>query len=177
MPRKKKNLLTQSAYAKQRGVTAPRVNHLIAAGVIKLTDGLVDVSQADKAVRDNSDPSRDEHRKMPGRPVDKGGGAGGEYRRAATAERFWSAMLKKMDVEVRKGELVNAKDMERELTILFTTIKTRIRAIAPKISLEVTQLKLAKKPQRILVAEVQELIKKECDEALQELSEWGEKKC
>ena len=80
--------------------------------------------------------------------------------------------IKEIKRQELEKEVVNAKDLERELTTLFTTIKTRIRAIAPKVALEIAHLKMAKKKQREVTAEVQEIIKKEADEALQELSEY-----
>jgi len=174
----KKRLLTQAAFARERGVSPARINVLVKRGIIKLHDGLIDPEEADKAVAAASDPARDSYRKLGkmGRPHEAGGGAGSAYREAATAEKHWSALLKRIAYEEKQGELVNAKELQRELTKLFTTIRTRIRSIAPKCAQEIAHLKASKMRSRELVAAVQAILKKEHDDALLELSQWGKDK-
>lgn len=91
-----------------------------------------------------------------------------EEKKIATENR----RLKELARKELEGELVNAKDLEIELIKLFTNIKTRVRSIAPKTAQEITHLKLNSKTEREMIAAVQEVLKREHDEALQEMSEW-----
>ncbi len=52
------DLITQNAYAKQRGVSRQYISKLVKAGVIKLKKGKVDPAQADKGIEDAADPGR-----------------------------------------------------------------------------------------------------------------------
>jgi len=172
--KKRKGLVTQATYAKSRGVTPARVNQLCKAGVIRLHDGLIDPAEADAAVAAAGDPARDAYRRLgrKGRPVEAGSGSGSEYRKAATAEKHWSALLKRIAYEEKQGELVNAEELRHELTKLFTTIRTRIRSIAPKCAQEIAHLKVSKMKNKELIAAIQAILKKEHDDALSELSQY-----
>jgi len=172
--KKRKGLVTQATYAKSRGVTPARVNQLVKSGIIRLHSGLVDPEEADKAVAAASDPARDSYRKLGkmGRPHEAGGGSGSEYRRAATQEKYWSAVLKRLKAEEEQGRLVDAEELKRELMTLFTTIKTRIRSIAPKCAQEIAHLKASKMRNKELIAAIQAILKKEHDDALSELSQY-----
>lgn len=165
------DLLTQAAYAKRRGVKRQYINRLVKQGIIKLKKGKVDPAQADRAISGYADPARSEFRKSPGPAATQ------EPERDSTA--YWRkaelqvrTALKKLDHDERVGKLVDAEKIERELVNLLTAIKTRIRAIAPKCAQEVAHLKVAKKKRRSLITEVQEILRKEHDEALEELGRW-----
>lgn len=80
--------------------------------------------------------------------------------------------LKELTRKELEGELVNAKELEANITKLFVDIKTRIRAIAPKTAQEISHITLKNKSEREVITEIQNVLKKEHDEALQELSEW-----
>jgi len=96
-------------------------------------------------------------------------------KQAVTEEKKLIAENRRIKELVRmqkEGELVNAKELQRELMTLFTTIKTRIRATAPKCAQEIAHLKVSKMKNKELIAAIQSILKKEHDDALQELSEW-----
>jgi len=168
--KRKKQLITQAEYARRRGVTAPRISHLVKSGVIVLEDGKVNVEQADQAIEQAINPA---YQKRPGRPA-KGGADTSRlsYTQAATLEKKFSAALKKLDLEEREGTLINAEELRRELMALFATIKKRLRAIPSKITPEVFGLAKAAKGQRAGCAKINKRLLSEIDDALQELSEY-----
>jgi len=171
--KRKKTLITQAEYARRRGVSAPRISHLVKAGVIILEDGKVDPAQADRAIEATINPA---YEKRPGRPVSEGGSeatGGMSYKEAATKEKIWKAALAKMDAEEREGKLLDAEELQRELMALFATIKKRLRAIPSKTAPEVYGLAKAAKTQRAGCAKINRRLLAEIDDALLELSQWG----
>ena len=93
---------------------------------------------------------------------------------AQKQEEHLNQKIKRLEREEAEatGELVNAKDLKRELMSFFTTIRSRIRAVAPKCAQQIAHMKTAKMKQRELLSKVQKLLSREHDEALKELSEW-----
>jgi len=169
--KRKKELISQAEYARRRGVTPPRISHLVKSGVIILEDGKVNPEQADAAIEATINPG---YAKRPGRPA-KGGAdtARLSYTEAATLEKKFSAALKKLDLEEREGTLINAAELQRELMALFATIKKRLRAIPSKTAPEVYGLAKAAKTQRAGCAKINRRLLAEIDDALLELSQWG----
>ena len=104
-------------------------------------------------------------------------GKGGQSKIIQKQEEHLEKRIRKLDREEEeaRGKLVDAQDVKRELIKLFTTIRGRIRSIAPKCAQEIAHLKVAKLKQRPLMAKVQKILSKEHDEVLKELSEWGGK--
>lgn len=80
--------------------------------------------------------------------------------------------MKEMERGKQEKTLVSSADMERELAKLFTDVKTRIRSIAPKCAQGIAALKSTKKNDREIIADIQEILRKEHDDALTELSTW-----
>ncbi len=78
--------------------------------------------------------------------------------------------IKELALKKKEGELVNAEDMKRVIKSAFNTVKQGIRSIPPKCSQRLAALKVGKKKQRALIAEVEELLSQECDQALEALS-------
>lgn len=117
-----------------------------------------------------ADPARDEFKKNKSdgeaAPLSMTTFAG-----AKTVEAVAKAGLRQLELQEKKGKLINADETKRNLQHLFTTIKTRIRAIPNKTAQEVTHMVKAKTG-RSLTAAVQEIIRKETDEALIELSRY-----
>ena len=57
------SLISQSEYARQRGVSRQYVNRLVRQGVIALENGKIDPARADAALAARRDPARPERRK------------------------------------------------------------------------------------------------------------------
>lgn len=165
-------LISQSEYARQKGVSRQRINNLVSSGIINLVNGKVDPLQADGAIMGQSDPARDDYRKMKGRPVDAGTGAGSPYRQAATAEKYWKAKLAELEVKVREGELVNAAEYDRLHAEMVVAAKTRLRAIPVQVAQELFHMATTAQSEREGRAEIFKKLLAEIDNALLELSQW-----
>jgi phage terminase Nu1 subunit (DNA packaging protein) len=79
---------------------------------------------------------------------------------------------RKLDLEhkLAVGELVKADEVEFALKDLFTGIKTQLRSIPTKSAQELAHLKAH--PGKNLAVQIQEVLQKEIDETLTELSKW-----
>lgn len=145
------------------------VSRLVKQGKITLIkkgkQNLINPKDADKSIEDFSDPARDTYRK---------GGQGKKkttYADAQTFKEILRGKILELEYKEKEGKLINAQDTERQLAMLFTTIKTRIRAIAPKCAPGFAHLKASTKG-RAFTAKFQEILRKEHDEALKELEHW-----
>lgn len=186
-------LLNQTQYAKHRGVSAMAISKLVKQGLITTKNGKIDPVKADKELAANLHPSHvkssPENGKKggrpkgihtprtpsqpsppPGQPQDHGA----SFASSRAAKEFIVASLKKLDLEERRGQMINAEELKTEFAKLFVDIKTRIRAIGPKISQEIAHLKLNSKNDKTVTVDCQKIIMAECDEALKELSNWGQ---
>lgn len=183
-------LLNQTQYAKYRGVSKMAISKLVKQGLITVIDGQIDPVEADKQLKANLHPSHikssPENGKKggrpkgvttpgtpsppPGQPTDHGA----SFASSRAAKEFIVASLKKLDLEERRGQMINAEELKAEFAKLFVDIKTRIRAIGPKISQEVAHLKLNSRNEKSVTVDCQKIIMAECDEALKELSNWGQ---
>lgn len=165
----KPKLLNQTEYAKHRGITKGMVSRLVKQGKITLIkkgkQNLINPKDADKSIEDFSDPARDAYRKGV-----QGKRKGPTYADAQTFKEILRGKILELEYKEKEGILIDARETERQLAILFTTIKIRIRAIAPKCAQKLAHLKAGKG--RGFTAKVQEILRKECDEALEGLSGW-----
>ncbi len=130
----KKRLLTQAAFAKKIGVSAPRVNHLVSAGIIKLVNGKVDPEQALKAIATSSHPSYE--KKLPGRPVNGNGGT------SAQSGRYWAqtdlalakAKLAWLEYQRRNGELIPIVGARDEWARVIMLMVSRMESFPSKLA-------------------------------------------
>ena len=187
-------LLNQAAYAKHRGVSTKMVSKYVAQGLISTKNGKIDPVHADKELEANLHPS---HRISSPENGKKGGlpkgvprtpqtasvtppspgqsqDHGASFASSRAAKEFITASLKKIELEEKRGQMINAEELKAEFAKLFVDIKTRIRAIGPKIAQEVAHLKLNSRNEKSVTVDVQKIIMAECDEALKELSNWGQ---
>lgn len=91
---------------------------------------------------------------------------------AKIMNEYYRAQLLLIEFKARKAKLINKKQLHRGLNKFFTFLKKRIRAVAPECARKVAELDIQGKKQFEVLAEVQEILKTEHDQALQELSEW-----
>lgn len=160
-------MITQAAYARQRGVSPARISHLITKGVIVLIGGKVNPEQADAAIEKAANPA---YTKTLGRPAkDRGPN---NYAEAAMREKHFKALLAELDLKEREASLVNAEDLRRELAKLFTDVKSRLRAIPSKTAGEVYHMALSAQGEKEGKMAISKKLLAEIDEALGELSKW-----
>ena len=158
-------LISQAEFARRQGCKRPAVTRLKALGRLVMVKGKVDYKATLKLIADTADPA---HPKSKGKVV--------TFADARTAKERARAGLVVLELKKRKGELIDAAQTERLLAEMFTTIKSRIRAIGPKCAQEIYHLKTTKKTKRKLMAEIEAILSGQHDDALQELSRWQSKK-
>lgn len=162
---------TQAAYARSRNVSAAHINVLVKQGIIQLERGKVNPEQADRAIADYASPARADFKKNAPGPTASQSPEKGSIAYLRGVELQLKNALKKIEHDTKTGTVVNAEQLRLELAKLFTDIKTRIRAIAPKCAQEVAHLKGSKRGRELITA-IESLLKKEHDGALEELSKW-----
>lgn len=168
----KSKLITQAAYARLRGVGKDAVNKMVHAGVITLVNGLIDPVSADAAIAANTFPGRDDYRKIGKQDGQAEQSAGMNYRKAATAEKYWRAKIAEFEAGKLKETLVDAEDVKAVFSKHIIAVKTRLRSIPSKCAQEVAQMKLSVNSDRELMAQIQTLIGSIVDEALTEIAGW-----
>jgi hypothetical protein len=130
--------MTNSAYARHRGVSETAVRKAITSGRITLeADGRIDPQNADAQWRRNSDPSKQRQqtplgkmKKVPKAAWDAPNDTTNEfglppqdddYMRAKTAHEVLKAEIGKIELRVLKGELV---DRQKALALVFKAART-----------------------------------------------------
>lgn len=159
--------VSQSEYARQRGVTPGYINKLVKQGVLKLQDGKLDPVQADEDLKGYAAQLHDS-------PGPKATGQQDNDSLASWRKRELQVKtaIRQIQLDEDRGKLVNIDELKAEFGKLFVDIKTRIRAIASKVAQEVSFIKLNSNNEKAATVAVQKIIMFECDEALKELSQW-----
>lgn len=135
---------------------------MIAEGLITPgAKGLIDLDAALLAIAANRDPGKGGKQT----PVE------GSFYEHRTRKESALANLRELEAAEKKGSLVNAELLRLEFARLFTDVKTRVRAIAPKIAQEVAHLKTSKSGRELTTA-IEGLLRVEHDAALFQLSQW-----
>lgn len=162
--------VSQSEYARQRGVTPGYINKLVKQGVLKLQEGKLDPEQADKDIQDYAAG-------LKGTPGPKATGQPDDDSLASwrRKELMAKTALKQLQLDEERGLLINAEELKIGLCQLFADVKTIIRAIPHKTAQEVFYIARATTSDRQGIASISTLLLKEVDEALTELSRWQPK--
>ncbi len=100
----KKELLTQSQFARKCGVSRQRINDLVKSGVVNLVDGRIDPEAADRAIAANADPSK--AKKL--RP------AKSDFQAARAVKEYYLAQLRKLEYEKESGQLVEKEQVKKD---------------------------------------------------------------
>lgn len=103
----KSRLVSQSEYARRKGVSKQFISRLIQKGVISLTDGKIDPMQADKQFKNAKDPARDGLRKSDSK-IKKGTSS---YWEARTAREQTRAKRERLEYEKAIGQVVDAEEV------------------------------------------------------------------
>lgn len=161
-----RELISQAEFARRQGWAKSTVTNLKKDGRLVMVKGKVEVAASLALLKDTEDPSRSKN-------PSKGKKTFSDHK--ATKEGARAALLI-LELKKRRGELIDAAQTERQLADMFTTIKTRIRAIGPKCAQEIFHLKTSKKSKRQLMTAVEKILSTQHDEALEELSHWTPRK-
>ena len=161
----KNNLISQSEFARREGVNYSHITRLKQRGLLVIRQGKVDYAASKKLIDDNADPSSAKFSKDGDNPHIT-------FSEARTAKEAARAKLAQIEVGEKEGALIDAEILRSKLAALFTDIKTRVRAIAPKCAQEIARMKITGTDEREISVAVQKILGKEHDEALLELSIW-----
>jgi hypothetical protein len=166
-------LITQKAYAKRRRISAQYVNKLVRQGKIVLKKGLVDPAQADRA-REHSrvvTPRRKQRGNAHGGGRPAGSGGAGAKQNSATAtltkaraaDAGYQAELRKLELGLRTGELVPAKEVLEAERRKNANVRLRFRSLARSMAPVMARTSTPAECERILLDEI--------DHRLDELAE------
>lgn len=129
-------LMTQTEYAAHIGKTKQYVNKLVRQGKITLVDGKVDRDAADAALRAAADPARRLSAASPHQPAGDDDGYddapapkrnGTSYHDARTANALIQAQLAKIELETKRGNLVEKEKVQREAYEHASMVRDRWR--------------------------------------------------
>lgn len=169
-------LLNQSEYARLKGVSSAHINRLVKKGIIKLDRGKINSNEADKSIEEYSD-----HAPGEGHWRDSG------IRATQDSDTDSYAHYKKIKIKIeianeklkydeKMGILLNAEELKTKHIKAVVDVKTRLLAVSHKCSQEIAHILISGKSETEIVIEVSKILKKEHEEALRELSQWGSKK-
>lgn len=160
--------VSQSEYARQRGVTPGYINKLVKYGVLKLQDGKIDPVRADADIKAYAAQLHD----TPG-PKGSNPSANDDSLAAWRKKELQvKTAIRRLELEESTGKLINIEELRTELAKLFVNLKTVLRALPSKVAGEIFHLAKNAKTEREAMAGISKYLLKEVDAALLELSNW-----
>jgi len=179
---KKKELISQRAYAKRRGISHVSVQRAIKSGRITTVDGKIDPVLADQQWRQNTDQSKPlnritgnpKHTRTPGEPsvpMDMGGGddtSGGigtatGYARARAARELYQAQLAKLELDRRRGALVSADEVRLGAFNMARKARDQLIALPERLATVLAAVQEPIEVQRILEEEIERICQEIAD--------------
>lgn len=156
--------VTRAELAKKLQVSRQRVHSMVQEGlIVPDSKGLIDLDTAITTIAANRDPARGGKRT----PIE----ADETFSEARSRKETALANLRELEADEKRGELVSAENIRFELKNLFTVIRQNLRAIPAKTAQEVCHIARSK-PGRTGEVAVMNLLLKELDQVLLELSQW-----
>lgn len=159
------DFITQAELARREGVSKQQVFKWKKQGRLIQKGKYVDYKATRKLLDDTETPARSEYSKRNG-----GGQTPLTYKDAQTAKEVARAKLAHIEVREKEGKLVDGEKLKFVLFNLFSGIKTQLRAIPAKCAQEIAHIQISKSEN--INAQVEQVLRKEIDEALEELSRW-----
>lgn len=135
--------MTQSEYARHRGVSPARITTIVKQGKIsgatttKNGKVLIDPEKADTLLEQNLDPMnppRNPKKEVKEEFVKKAGIKGVDYHTARTINEQYKAALRKLEFETKSGQLIPSNEVEKAWTAHITAAKIRLLGIKSKIA-------------------------------------------
>ncbi len=135
--------MTQSEYARHRGVSPARITKIVKQGKIKgaiaRNNGkvFIDPAKADALLKQNLDPMnppKDPDPEVKEQFVKKAGIKGVDYHTARTINEQYKAALRKLEFELKSGQLIPAGEVEKAWTSHISAAKVRLLGIKSKIA-------------------------------------------
>lgn len=100
------NLLSQSAYARQRGCSQQHISKLVQQGRITLINGKIDPIKADQEIEQSADPLHPKNRKQNTEANDR-------YEHAQAMRLINDTRLRKLKIEISQGKWLPKADLQK----------------------------------------------------------------
>jgi hypothetical protein len=151
-------LISQRAYARQKGFSSPYVNKLVKQGKIPTVKGQIDPAKADAALERNRDPAHDIQRKTPvpesrnwSEPVRREQSPGSvSFLQARTAREQIKAKLDKLEYDRRTGKLVESEKVKEVAENAFKNVRDRLLILPRSLSAVLAGTSKASEAEQIL---------------------------
>lgn len=156
------DLLTQAAYARQRGCSPPYIHKLVKAGIIKLKKGKVSSKQANRAIAEYADASRDDGKKDSG-PEATQGPAKGSIADFRSKELQIKVALKNLEYKEKMGLLVRQSDEKEKGFVAAANLKDSFFNLFERLAPVLVAEKSAVKIRKMLMKEANKIFKELSD--------------
>ena len=165
-----RELISQREYARRRGISNVAVNRAVRAGRISLIEGKIDPDLADKEWAENTDPSTPKNR-VTGKPqqtrnpdeASKPMDLGDEkspttgYAKARAAREVYNAQHAKLDLDLKRGELVRADEVRLAAFNMARKARDQLIALPERVSATIAASSDPVEVQQILENEIERI--------------------
>jgi len=167
-------LVTRAAYARSRGISKQRVQQLVDEGRLTLVRGKVDPEKADAELADAIDPRHEKTTKATGGGKSNGDAPGPSetavrLRRAQAAQYEARAERERIDLELRRGQLVNRDLAVDAFYTLARTTRDALLNAAPAFATKAAAIKDRRKLRQLYEDTVKKALAKLSGEKLEQL--------
>ncbi len=152
-------LITQSQYARNKGVSRTTICRHVKCGNVTLVQGKIDPVLADEELKKNLDVSQKRKIKLADDDV---GNELNTYQKARAKREYYNAKLAELEYQEKSGLLILVKDVEDEAQTLYRTFRDQMLNIPNRISSQ-----LSAETDEAIVAK---LLKKEIEIAITRVS-------
>ncbi len=176
MTTRKRELVSQREYGRQRGVSHVSVQRAVNSGRISTVDGKIDPVQADREWRENTDQSkprnritgRPKHARIPAEPSEPmdlrvarephgGNSSATGYARARAARELYQAQLVKLELDRQRGTLVRADQVKVAAFNSARKARDQLIALPNRVAALLAATQDTAEVQRILDEEIEKI--------------------
>jgi hypothetical protein len=179
---RKKKLISQREYARQRGISNVAVHRAVKAGRVTTVNGKIDPDQADREWLENTDQSKPRNRITgrpkhtrpegePSQPMNLGGseetsggnGTASGYAKARAARELHQAQLAKLELDRQRSILVRADEVRVGAFNMARKARDQLVALPERVAAILAATDDAAEVQRILEEEIERICQEIAD--------------
>ncbi len=156
--------LTQTEYAKHRGVSHQRISKLVGqgkfAGCLRMISGRrkIDRDKADLTLEQNLDPSKKTRSQEIDVPIDAAGTGSLTFAEAQKKQAQYRAALLQLEYDTKRGNLLDAQEVYRDNFNMARLIRDSVQNIPNRISAELASLTDIHKVHEIMTVAINEAL-------------------
>ncbi len=154
-------LITMAEYSRRKGVSRAAISKHVKSGKITLVKGKIDPVMSDKQLKANLDISQKRKVKLSDDDV---GDELNLYQKARARREKYKAELAKLEYEQKAGLLVYVREVQDEAETLYRSFRDQMLNIPNRMSQKVAAENDEFKVREMLKKEIQNSIKKFCNE-------------